>query len=47
MSQMDWNEETGWYEPLETGAREPAAPAAQPTPAAGGKKRPGVQPSVW
>ena len=44
MSQMDWNEETGWYEPLETGAREPAAPAAQPTPAAGGKRRRGWTP---
>ena len=43
MSQM-WNEETGWYEPLETGAREPAAPAAQPTPAAGGKRRRGWTP---
>lgn len=44
MSQMDWNEETGWYEPLESGAREPAAPAAQPTPATKGKKRRGWTP---
>ena len=44
MSQMDWNEETGWYEPLESGAREPAAPAAQPTPVTKGKKRRGWTP---